>query len=191
LIEGFWQALGATAAIAAIFITLYWNFSRSVDTIRTDYSGDLEVLAARVMSSEIVPQLVALVADVEKDRQHAPDVSVEDILSSPKYSKTVRTITSSVNALDDTRRTYEALVKASLRCSRGCLQIGGSILGTIPTFYIYGLGETLTWISIIVWIGVFMFVAITTMDLAMNIRQHMRSKELLVERLAKVDLPGV
>jgi hypothetical protein len=139
MIDEFWVATAVLVGASTPLFGAYWKLSNWSRSVQQRYASDISTIEARIRSSRLVPQIMALFDELLAEQRSHPDKTPAEILSDSAYADRISAIAEVDNEIGDVKNTYRDLRNSSYSLGRALLYIGIVLLLSVPLMYLYGL----------------------------------------------------
>ena len=137
MIEQFWTALGAIVVVVIALVGGFWRLRQHIDDFQRKYSDSISAMEAKIRSSKMLPEIIKLILEVEKDRATDSNATLEAILSEEKYLRFIRGITQSENEIIEIKNRYSSLKATISTLSNNLLILAFLVSGIVPICYFF------------------------------------------------------
>lgn len=111
LLTNFWDKCKVIIPIIGGLIAAFWGVSKHKDDLQEKYSKKIKEIEATVFASDLVPNIVKIVMNVNNDAQGNENPDYEQILSQDTYVEPIKKIAESENKIVTVKVEYRQLQK--------------------------------------------------------------------------------
>jgi len=109
MIENFWEVAMVLIIVITALIGASWTLGRHEDELQKKYSDEIPEMEAIIHSSEILPEIIKIITNIEYDRNNDADLPLDQILAADKYVSFIKNITKSENKILKIKTSYTTL----------------------------------------------------------------------------------
>jgi hypothetical protein len=178
MIELFWTKCTVLIPILLSFIGASWMIGKHKDDMQKKYKDEIKEMNSIVYSSKIVPLVVELLEESNKEKMANSESTYEDILAGGKYLGIIKKITESENIISDIRFQYESL-QNSLSLLSNYLMYEGLWFFILSFYYVFDIGQMLPNYNSVIFIIIIMIFIFILSIISSHYGDYKNTKESL------------
>jgi cytochrome bd-type quinol oxidase subunit 2 len=183
LSDPIWAECTVAIAIIIPVIGASWIIGKHRDDLQQKYKNEIREMQSLVYSSKIVPKIVEIIQDVNKELKTDPQKSLERILSDERYNTAINEISNYENIIGEIKTEYKELQQNLSFISRNLL-IEAFFISVLFAFHMT-LYNTINNKEIIMYF-IILIVSMLVIELIQNYVKYRQQKEYLSKKYDQI-----